>query len=421
MLDTAELTLIGGRGGNGAVSFLREKFRPRGGPDGGDGGDGGPVLVRALGNIRSLDHLEGMTRIRGGDGAPGRSKDRAGRKAKPTRVDVPVGTVVWQVAADGERALLTELTRDGAEAVVAYAGRGGEGNARFATATNQEPLLAIGGEPGEERSVLLEVKLLADAALVGAPNVGKSTLLSVISRAKPKVADYPFTTLEPVFGVVEIGERRAVVLDVPGLIEDAHLGRGLGLEFLRHCERAAAFVHLVDGMSPELAADYATIDAELAQHGSGLDGKPRVVAVTKADIPEARERFAEQRAALGTVAGQEPLLISAATGEGVPALLTRIAGLVPEPDAGPDPEAPAHVPRMRRPGPRPRVERTEDGYAVACAPAERILEASNLGAWRARMQFHRELERLGVIEALQRAGAGSGDTVRIADFEFVWE
>ncbi len=421
MQDQIEIELNGGRGGNGAVSFLREKFRPKGGPDGGDGGDGGPVIARAMSHLRSLDHLDGVKGIVGAAGSPGRSKNRTGGKGKASYVDVPVGTVVWTCEEDAERTLLTELTSDRAEVVVAYSGTGGLGNARFATSTNQEPLLAVGGEPGEQRLVELEVKLFADVGLVGAPNAGKSTLLSVVSRAKPKVADYPFTTLAPVLGVVTLGERTIVALDIPGLIEGAHRGRGLGLEFLRHCERAIVLIQLVDGMAEDLAADYAAIADELLRYGAGLETKARVVAVTKMDIPEAKARFVEQRMALATTAGLEPMGIASVTGEGIPGLLKRLEGLIPPAEDNVDGYMPPQVPRLRRPDPRPRVVRDEDAYAVSCPPAERILEAVSLSSWRARLQFHRELERLGVIEALERAGAGQGDTVRIADFEFVWE
>ena len=421
MQDQIEIEINGGRGGNGAVSFLREKFRPKGGPDGGDGGDGGFVIVRAMSHLRSLDHLEGVKKVVGAAGSPGRSKNRTGAKGKASYVDVPVGTVVWAYGEDGERVLLTEVTRDGAEAIVAYPGTGGFGNARFATSTNQEPLLAIGGEPGERRVVSLEVKLLADVGLVGAPNAGKSTLLSVVSHAKPKIADYPFTTLAPVLGVVPLGERAAVMLDIPGLIEGAHRGRGLGLEFLRHCERAIVLIQVVDGMAENLTADYEAIADELALYGGGLDGKTRIVAVTKMDIPEAKSRFAEQRKALAAAAGLEPMGIASVTGEGVPALLMRLASIIPPLGDDEGPDAPAQAPRLPRPDPRPRVVREEDAYSVSCPPAERILEAVTLSSWRARLQFHRELERLGVIEALERAGVGRGDTVRIADFEFEWE
>lgn len=400
------------------MSFLREKFRPRGGPDGGDGGDGGPVVCRALSNVRTLGHLESVGRIVGEPGISGRGKERMGRKGKGTYVDVPVGTVVWEMS-EGGRAFLTELTHDRSQAVVAHGGQGGWGNVRFTSSTNQEPLIALGGEPGEERDIELEVKLLADVALLGVPNAGKSTLLSVISRAKPKIADYPFTTLEPGFGVVNEGERVIVALDVPGLIPGAHEGRGLGLEFLRHCERARAFVHLVDGMAEDLTAEFRTIRGELTAYGAGLEAKPYVVAVTKMDIPEARERFAVQRAGLSAVAASPPVAIAAATGEGVREVVRRVATLIPA-EAEEDRDTPP-VPRIERASVKPTVHRDDEGFTVACSVAERMLDVVNLGNWRARLQFHRELGRLGVIEALERAGVAPGDTVRIGDFEMEWE
>ena len=400
------------------MSFLREKFRPRGGPDGGDGGDGGVVICRAVGNVRTLGHLEGVTRVVGDSGAAGRGKERAGRQGKRTYVDVPVGTVVWEVTAEGNQ-FLTELTADGAQAVVVYGGSGGFGNVHFASSTNQEPLIALGGEPGEEREIELEVKLLADVALLGAPNAGKSTLLSVVSHAKPKIASYPFTTLEPGFGVVNEGGQVLVALDVPGLIEGAHEGRGLGLEFLRHCERARAFVHLVDGMAEDLVAEYEVVRAEVVAYGAGLREKPGVVAVTKMDIPEARARYAAQGAALASAAESPPLAIAAVTGEGVRDLVRRVATLLP-PERSEEAEVSA-VPRVERRGSAPSVHRDEEGFTVSCALAERMLDVVDLRNWRARVQFHRELNRLGVIAALESAGVAPGDTVRIGEVEMEWE
>lgn len=418
MLDKKKLTVAGGRGGNGAVSFLREKFRPRGGPDGGDGGDGGVVVCRAVANVRTLGHLEGVGSIVGEEGGFGRGKDRTGRNGRRTLVDVPVGTVIWDVSGE-ERSFLAELTVDRAEVVVTYGGRGGFGNVHFASSTNQEPLIALGGESGEERDVELEVKLLADVALLGVPNAGKSTLLSVISRAKPKIGDYPFTTLEPGFGVVSADERMLVALDVPGLISGAHEGRGLGLEFLRHCERARVFVHLVDGMAEDLVAEYWTVREEVTAYGAGLEEKPCVVAVTKMDVPEARERYEVQKPELSAATGSSPLAIAAVTGEGVRDLVRRIAALVPL-DTGDVADTPV-IPRMERPSSVPRVHRAEEGFTVACTLAERMLDVVNLGNWRARLQFHRELNRLGVIAALESAGVAPGDTVRIGEFEMEWE
>ena len=419
MLDKKALTIVGGSGGNGAISFLREKFKPRGGPDGGDGGDGGSITFRAVGHLRALNHLEGVRRIVGNDGRAGRGKQMTGARGRCVYVDVPVGSVVWDVSGS-ERVLLTELVIDGVVAEVAYGGQGGLGNIHFATASNQEPLLAYGGDPGEERIVEIEVKLIADVALVGAPNAGKSTLLSVISRARPKIGDYPFTTLEPMVGVVSVQDRRIVVLDVPGLIEGAHMGRGLGLEFLRHCERATALVQLVDGMAEDLVADYVATRAEITQYGAGLELKAGVVVVTKMDIPEAKARYEEQSKALAKASERPVMAIAAVTGEGIVALMNRMAGLVPAPDDAEETSAPVVEP-LPRPDRQPQVRVDGGAFEVSCPPAERIIDVVDLGNWRAKMQFHRELARLGVIEALTLAGAASGDTVRIGDAELVWE
>lgn len=348
---------------------------------------------------------------------PGRGKQRTGRRGKATVVEVPLGTVVWEVSGAG-REFLTELTAHGEEAVVVHGGSGGWGNVHFATSTNQEPLIALGGEPGEQREIELEVKLLADVALVGAPNAGKSTLLSVVSRAQPKIADYPFTTLEPGFGVARVGERALVVLDVPGLIEGAHHGRGLGLEFLRHCERARVFVHLVDGLAEDLVAEYLVLRDEVTAYGAGLAEKPTVVAVTKADVPEVQRRYVEQKSELAAVVGSSPVSVASVTGEGVRELMRRVAALVPE-DAGEEREVP--MVRRRSRSRAVSVDREDDGFAVRCALAERMLDVVDLGNWRARVQFHGELNRLGVIAALERAGVAPGDTVRIGEFEMEWE
>ena len=417
MIDRKRLTIAGGRGGNGAVSLLHEKFRPRGGPDGGDGGGGGAVVFKAAANVRTLGHLEGTRRIAGEPGQPGRGKQRTGANGKRVVTQVPVGTVIWEIE-EGERRFLTELTSDRVEAVAAYGGEGGLGNTRFVSPANQSPRIGLGGEPGEEREIELEVKLLADIALVGAPNAGKSTLLSVVSRAKPKIADYPFTTLEPNFGVARVGDRDIIVLDVPGLIEDASKGKGLGLEFLRHCERASALAHLVDGMAEDLAAERARVRREVEAYGAGLAEKPEVVVVTKMDAPEARERFRRERKRLASAAGAPVMAISSATGEGVAELTARLASLVPAPEA--DAQPARVVPRKPKPPKGPFVRREGEAFVVSCPLAERMFEASDVFNWRGRAQMHHQLTRLGVIEALEQAGASSGDSVYVGRHEMVW-
>ena len=424
MLDVKEIQVIGGRGGDGAISFRREKFVPKGGPDGGDGGVGGAVVVQAARSRRTLVHLARTSLVRAEAGANGRGANRTGRNGKSRAIEAPAGTTIWEVDVHGERRMLADLVGDGDRAVVAQGGAPGRGNARFATPTLQDPLLAEAGEPGEERRLLLEVRLLADAAIVGAPNAGKSTLLSVVSRAQPKIADYPFTTLEPVLGVVERYDRAVVLLDVPGLIEGASEGRGLGLDFLRHTERARLLIHLVDGLADDLAREYSNVAAEIAAHRGEGEVPPLVVAVTKQDVPEARERYQAQRAALAAAAGQEPLAVSAATGDGVERLLDRVLALLP--DAPPPPREippPEHAPDAppQRARVAPRVLRDGDAFVVQHRPAERIAAMVDMENWRARLQFHQWLNRAGVLRALDAQGVDSGDTVRIGGLELEWQ
>ena len=304
---------------------------------------------------------------------------------------------------------------------VAQGGGAGRGNGRFATPSNQEPRLAEMGESGEGRRILLEVKLLADVAIVGAPNAGKSTLLAAVSRAKPRVAEFPFTTLEPVLGVVERHGRALVLMDVPGLIEGAHEGRGLGLEFLRHVERASAVIHLIGGLAPDLATEFAEVRAEVEAYGGGLGTKPYVTVVNRADVPEVRGAVDVQHADVAEAAGHAPMVISAATGEGLEGLLERLFLLVPE---TPQPERPPLEPPLPAPRPRrvaPRVSRNDDGeFVLDYWPIERIVAAVGMDDWQTRMQLHDEMARAGVLSALEAAGVGIGDTVRIGASELEW-
>ncbi len=420
MLDIKEIEVRGGEGGRGTVSFLREKFRPKGGPDGGDGGGGGDVTVVARASRRTLGHLARTGRVGAAPGGDGGKRQRKGRRGASATIEAPVGTVVWEVV-EGERRRVADLTWDGAAVCVAHGGGAGRGNVRFATPSNQEPRLAEMGEPGEGRRILLEVKLLADVAIVGAPNAGKSTLLAAVSRAKPRVAEFPFTTLEPVLGVVERHGRALVLMDVPGLIEGAHAGRGLGLEFLRHVERARAVIHLIGGLAPDLAAEFAGVRAEVEAYGGGLGAKPYVAVVNRADIPEVRGAVDAQCAHLAEAAGHAPMLISAATGEGLESLLERLFLLVPEMRQPERPPLEPPLPAPRPPRVAPRVSRNEDGeYVLDYWPIERIVAAVGMDDWQTRMQLHDEMARAGVLSALEAAGVEMGDTVRIGASELEW-
>ena len=321
-IDEAVIHVRSGDGGNGCVSFRRERYVPRGGPDGGDGGRGGDVVLVAASNITSLLDFRYRRHYRARRGGHGKGKNMHGASAEPLVVPVPVGTVVSD-AATGE--VLCDLTHDGQRFIAARGGRGGKGNARFATSTNQAPRYAQPGQPGEERTLRLVLKLLADVGIIGCPNAGKSTLIRRISAARPEVADYPFTTKVPTLGVVDWGGRRFVAADIPGLVEGAHRGVGMGTTFLRHIERTRVLIHLLD-LSPYTGRDpreeFAKTNAELDAYLPGLSARPQVVAANKVDLPEARELYEEIRPYFAE-RGIDLLAVSAATGEGTDKLLSR--------------------------------------------------------------------------------------------------
>jgi GTP-binding protein len=326
-VDEVRIHVKAGDGGNGAVAWRREKFIPRGGPAGGDGGNGGDVALVVDPQLSTLLDYRYVREHRAKDGEHGRGSDMNGQDGPDLELRVPPGTVVKDEAT-GE--LVADLGTAGDRFVVAKGGRGGLGNMNFATSTNQAPRYAEDGTPGEEKDLLLELKLLADVGIVGYPNVGKSTLISRISRARPKIADYPFTTLVPNLGVVSWRERSFVVADIPGLIEGAHEGAGLGHQFLRHVERCRVLVHLIEGASPEPGrsprADFEAINRELALHSPALAKKPQIVAVTKVDLPDARAAGEKLKKLLAR--RRRPIavhLVSAVTGEGVAALLDAAA------------------------------------------------------------------------------------------------
>ena len=329
-LDEIELVFRGGKGGAGCASFLRDKYQTRGGPDGGDGGDGGDVVLRTSTHENTLYHLAGKRVHEARSGQPGRGSKMTGASADDLVIPVPVGTIVH----DAERGhVLKDLDAPDLDFVVARGGSGGRGNTRFATSTNRAPRNADDGQPGEERGVRLSLKLIAEVGLVGLPNAGKSTLLSAISRARPKVAAYPFTTLEPCLGIVAIDEmRHVVVADIPGLIEGASDGRGLGVQFLKHVERCRILLHLVDcssGADVDPAQAHATVVEELRAYAPDLAARPRYLIATKIEDDESRARADE----LERLTGESVLRISAATREGLPRLLAALARLAPKPGA----------------------------------------------------------------------------------------
>lgn len=330
-VDEVKIHVKAGDGGPGAVAFRREKYLPKGGPSGGDGGDGGSVIFEADPQLSTLLDYRYQRSLRAANGQQGMGQDRNGRKGDDEILRVPVGTLIKD-AETGE--LLCDLAEAGQRFLAAKGGRGGLGNMNFATPTRQAPDFAQPGTPGEERPLVLELKLLADVGLIGYPNAGKSTLISVVSRARPKIADYPFTTLVPNLGVVAYKDHRSfVVADIPGLIEGAAEGVGLGHQFLRHVERCRVLVHVIDALAPDVdpgrspERDFETINQELARYSEALAERPQIVALNKVEIPQARERAEAFRSQLAERMPKVPVfLISAATREGVPALVDACAG-----------------------------------------------------------------------------------------------
>jgi GTP-binding protein len=320
-IDEAKIYIRAGHGGKGCVSFRREKFVPRGGPDGGDGGKGGDVVVRTSASARTLLDLKYRQHHFARHGEHGKGSNRTGANSPDVIVVVPVGTVVKD-AETGE--IIADLAAVGQEVIAARGGRGGQGNAKFATATRQAPRFAQPGEPGEEKTILLELKLLADVGIIGMPNVGKSTFISRVSAARPKIADYPFTTLVPNLGVVSCGEGQSfVIADIPGLLEGAHEGVGMGIRFLRHVERTKVLFHILDlSREPYEGAghDYEVVNRELARFSPEMIRKPQIVGVNKTDLPVSRERL-ENAVDFFAQKGIRILPFSAATGEGLPAIL----------------------------------------------------------------------------------------------------
>jgi len=325
-LDEAKVYVQSGAGGNGCVSFRREKFIEFGGPNGGDGGNGGDVVVEAVAGLNTLIDYRYQQHFKAGRGGNGMGKDRAGANGKDAVLKVPVGT---QVYGEDGKTLLADLTEVGQRATIAHGGNGGFGNAHFKSSTNRAPRHANPGQPGEEMTIRLRLKLIADAGLIGLPNAGKSTLLAAVSAAKPKIADYPFTTLHPQLGVVRVDDREFVLADLPGLIEGAHEGTGLGDRFLGHSERCRVLLHLIDGTSEDASKAYKTVRAELEAYGQGLTDKPEIVALSKADALTT-EQIKTQTAKLKKAAKNTPLVLSAHSKQGLPKALRALMKVINE-------------------------------------------------------------------------------------------
>ena len=380
--DRAKILVRSGDGGRGAVAFRREKFVPKGGPAGGDGGRGGHVFLTADSNLDGLRAFRGQVHFRAEPGVPGGGSDMHGRAGGNLVVRVPPGTLVRAADAPEGAPPLAELMRPGEQVILLEGGQGGRGNASFKSSLNRAPVIAENGEPGAEKWLELELKVVADAAFVGAPNAGKSSLLAALSNARPKVADYPFTTLVPNLGVCERGARQVVFADVPGLLEGASEGLGLGLEFLRHCERCRALVHVVDGSAPDPVADFWTIRRELESYGRGLPEKRAVVAYTKTDLPDSSDYWGDIREVF-EAEGLAAVAVSSATGEGLDELVKEVVGcLESEGGAGVSADAQAYAAEPQFvPGEGERRGAPRSGEADSDEPSASPGAAPPRGEW----------------------------------------
>ena len=421
-LDEVHISVRAGAGGDGAATFRREAHVPRGGPDGGDGGRGGSVYLRVDPGQTTLRDFRYRHHFRATPGGRGERAKRHGKAGEDLYLAVPPGTAVQ----DGESgALIADLVAVGQEVMVARGGRGGLGNTHFATATHQAPRHAQKGEPGEERSLRLELRLIADVGLVGLPNAGKSTLLAALTAARPKIAAYPFTTLEPNLGVMDLGMedgRRPTIADVPGLIEGASSGAGLGHAFLRHVERTRILLHVVDGSARDPRWDHDVIRDELRAHDEALLAKPLLVVFNKLDLAAARDAWPGFRAAMRE-AGVPALAISADSGEGLDALRAAVAERLPDVAGLAEPPEPAGVVvhRIEAAGDGFTLEREDEAFRVRGKRIERLVVQTNFDNEESAERFQRELARLGIDAALRKAGIRPGDAVRIAAVELEWE
>ena len=421
MIDRIEIVAKAGAGGNGVISFRREKFVPFGGPDGGDGGDGGNVIIKADPAVTNLRRFKPKSFYRAGYGKNGSGQKKHGKSGENLILTVPVGTLVSQKTAVADDALIADLEQSGQQAIVARGGKGGLGNTHFTSSTNQAPRIAQKGEAGEESSIILELRLIADVGIIGYPNVGKSTLLAAASAAKPEIASYPFTTREPVLGVAEIGQQSFVLAEIPGLIQDAHLGRGLGHDFLRHSMRTKILIHLIDGTAESPVEDMIRVNNELGLFDSALARKPQLVAVNKIDLPQVQARLTEIREAFSH-AGISVICVSAVTGENVAELMVETMKMLNRVAA--EKEAGKKVLRkVFRPAPkvsRASVRKEGDIFVVVVPGLERIVAGEGVTSAELRGLVKRQLARLGVSKTLEKAGIKPGDKVRCGNLEWEW-
>jgi len=415
-IDEAEIYVKSGKGGDGVVHFHREKFVARGGPDGGDGGRGGDVIFKVSPHLNTLAQFRHKNRFVASDGGKGGPNNMSGKSAESLIVLVPPGSVIYDSLTGN---LIADLVHGDQSIILCKGGRGGKGNQHFATSRNQAPRNAERGEPGEIQNFKLELRLIADVGIIGIPNAGKSSLLAAITNAKPKIGDYPFTTLEPNLGVAELDQETTLVLaDIPGLIEGAHQGAGLGDAFLRHIQRTKVLIHLLDGLSVDPIADFSQINSEMALFDPNLSKKPQLVVFNKIDLPEAQERWKSVSKDLKK-RGYIPLAVSALNRQEITPMLWKVAELVQKsPELPVQEEIPVYRPDKNENS--FSVQKIPEGYRVSGAAIERAAEMTYWEYDGSVRRFQKLMEKLGVDDALRNAGIEEGDTVFIRDYELEW-
>ena len=422
-IDEAIIFIRSGKGGDGAVHFRREKYVPRGGPDGGNGGHGGDVIFEVRPTLNTLSFFQHKKKFIADNGKNGAKQNQTGASADPLVIPVPPGTVVFD-AANGD--LLGDLTSSGQHLLIARGGRGGRGNLRFTTSTNQAPRIGEHGAPGQEKKLRLELKLIADIGIVGIPNAGKSTLLAAVTSAKPKIAPYPFTTLEPNLGVATLDQNNQgfgtslILADIPGLIEGAHLGIGLGHDFLRHIQRTRVLIHLLDGASEDPLLDFAQINSELALFDPALSKKPQVVGFNKVDLPDVRNKWPKVERQLKK-RGFPGYAISALTGENIRPLLYHAYRLLNETPVIPEEAAEMPVYRPESDPGEFKITSEKNGYRINGKAIERAAAMTYWEYDQSVNRFQRILKALGIEEALRKVGIQNGDTVYIGEYELEWQ
>jgi len=416
-IDEAKISVASGKGGDGAVHFRREKYVPRGGPDGGDGGRGGDVVLRVKHTMNTLHSFQFNQKFLASPGGNGAKQKMTGRSANTLYIDVPPGTLVYD---DDTNELLGDLVERDQELLICKGGRGGKGNVHFVSARHQVPRVGEKGEPGEEKNLRLELKLIADVGIVGVPNAGKSSFLAAVTNATPKIADYPFTTLEPNLGVVNLDMENSLVLaDIPGLIEGAHLGAGLGDSFLRHIQRTRVLIHMLDGLSEDPIADFSQINSEMALFDPALKQKSQLVIFNKMDVPEVQEKWPTVKNAL-ELKGYQPMAISALIRQDLQPVLWKVLELVQK---APEPEVTEEMP-VYRPEDDPNdfhIEIEEGGFRVTGKAIERAAKMTYWEHEGSLRRFQKLMETLGVEEALRDMGIEEGQSVYIDDYELEWQ